>query len=562
MVKLTESINPGEYQEALSDAVARMAAETITARIWARDHTVWKPEDEGISNRLGWLNAASDTLRDAERLHALRKGVVADGYERVLWLGMGGSSLAPDVFARIFGPTNGGLPLDVLDSTDPGAVLAHAGHIDPARTLFVVATKSGTTAETISFFKFFYNRVVDVVGEEGAGAHFVAITDADTPLDRLSTDLGFREVFRNDPTIGGRYSALSYFGMVAAALLGVDVETFLQRASDFADRCRVEENPAARLGAIMGVLAHHGRDKLTLISSPTLAPFGDWVEQLVAESTGKEGTGILPVVGETPGADPQVYGPDRLFVVTTLQGEPLPAGAVDALVQAGHPVVQIEVGDPYDLGGLMFLWELATAVAGYHLGINPFNQPNVESAKRRAREMMDAYREQGALPALDPLLQDGGITVDGDVTAGSVVEALREFVRQTQPGGDIALHAYVAPTESTTSALRDLQTRLRDATGQAVTLGYGPRFLHSTGQLHKGDAGKGLFVQLIGGGDQDAPIPDEAGADASSITFGVLKRAQALGDRQALLDAGRRVLTFDLGGDVVGGIRRLIDRLS
>ncbi|HQA67266.1 MAG TPA: hypothetical protein PK801_03020, partial [Aggregatilineales bacterium] len=256
MVKLTESINPGEYQDALSDAVVNMAAEAITARIWARDHTVWKPEDEGISNRLGWLNAASDTLRDAERLHALRKGVVADGYERVLWLGMGGSSLAPDVFARIFGPTNGGLPLDVLDSTDPGAVLAHAGHIDPARTLFVVATKSGTTAETISFFKFFYNRVVDVVGKEGAGAHFVAITDADTPLDRLSMDLGFREVFRNDPTIGGRYSALSYFGMVAAALLGVDVETFLQRAIDFADRCHVEENPAARLGAIMGVLAH------------------------------------------------------------------------------------------------------------------------------------------------------------------------------------------------------------------------------------------------------------------------------------------------------------------
>ena len=418
------------------------------------------------------------------------------------------------------------------------------------------------------------NVAPSAVAIKEAGAHFVAITDAGTRLDELAQRLGFRDIFRNDPTVGGRYSALTYFGMVAAALLGMDARAYLKRAIAMADECHVSENPATRLGTVMGVLANTGRDKLTLILSPSIAPFGDWVEQLVAETTGKEGKGILPVLGEKvaerpperflPGSSPSepqgvpdVYGDDRLFVALTMRDDHTLDARLDALVKAGEPVVRYELANLYDLGAHMFLWELATAVAGYHLHINPFNQPNVESAKQRAREMMDAYRERGELPALEPALEDGGVKVYGDVSARSAPEALRAFVQHAQPGGYIALQAYVQPSEGTTRVLHELQARLRAATGQAVTVGYGPRFLHSTGQLHKGDAGKGLFVQFLGSGEPDVPIPDEPGSAASSITFGVLRTAQALGDRQALLDAGRRVLTFDLDDTVREELRRL-----
>ncbi|MBN1119693.1 MAG: glucose-6-phosphate isomerase [Anaerolineae bacterium] len=552
--------NLGEYQVAVDRALTALADKNVMARIWKHDHTVWKPEPGDITNRLGWLTVASETRNNIEKLDDLVKAVKADGYTHALLLGMGGSSLAPEVFELTFGPVEGFLTLAVLDSTTPEAVLAYDEQLDLEKTVFIVATKSGGTAETLSFFKYFYNRVASTVGKNRAGRHFVAITDPGSKLEALASKLNFRATFLNNPNIGGRFSVLSYFGQVAAALVGVNVPTLLERALTIAQICGPDvppqENPAAVLGAIMGELAKAGRDKVTLIASPPITSFGDWVEQLIAESTGKEGKGILPVVGAAPGT-PEVYGPDRLFVYLCLAGDDTYNHAVDALEKAGQPVVRINLDDRYDLGGQFFLWELATAVAGARLEINPFDQPNVESAKVLARQMIAAYHKEGRLPDQTPALTDGKIAVYGVTPSTSAPEAFAAFVEQAQPGDYISLQAYLPPTEATTSQLKALQTALRDWTKLAVTYGFGPRFLHSTGQLHKGDAGNGLFIQITANPSQDASIPDEAGSTESAMTFGVLIAAQAMGDRQALIDAGRRAIRFDLGDDIAGGLNIL-----
>ncbi len=564
----------GSYQAAVDDALAEMKENRIMARIWAHDHTVWKPEPTEITNRLGWLHTAEVMMENLPRLEGLVEAVRAAGYTHALLLGMGGSSLAPEVFRKTFGPSTGSgrgvkegyLDLAVLDSTDPGAVLAHTERLDLSRTLFIVATKSGGTVETLSFFKFFYNRVVEALGQERAGAHFIAITDPGSELADAASltaeSYRFRAAFLNDPNIGGRYSALSYFGLAPAALVGVDVGLLLDRAlaatSGYESCVASGDNPGARLGAILGELAKAGRDKVTFAVSPAIASFGDWVEQLIAESTGKEGKGILPVVGE-PLGPPQVYGNDRLFVHLRLDGDAASLthdAAVATLERAGHPVVRLNLHDRYDLGGQFFLWEMATAVAAHRLGINPFDQPDVEAAKVLARKMVAEYAEKGVLPPGE----------SSPLTA----EALNGFLAQAQPGDPatgsgrsyIALQAYLQPTAETDAALAALRLRLRDCYRLATTVGYGPRFLHSTGQLHKGDAGRGLFVQFTADDPRDAPIPDEAGSPDSTMTFGVLKAAQALGDRRALLDAGRRVISFHLGNDVVGGLKRLTESLS
>jgi transaldolase/glucose-6-phosphate isomerase len=552
------SASLGAYQQAVDAALDEMVADRIMARIWAHDHTVWKPDPAEITNRLGWLHIAEAMRAQLDRFQDLVDSVRKDGYTEVLLLGMGGSSLAPEVFSRVFGGQVAGMPnLNVLDSTDPGAVLAHAERLDPARTLFIVSTKSGGTVETLSFFKYFYNWTAEAPGMERPGEHFVAITDPGSKLAKLAQRYKFRATFLNDPNIGGRYSALSYFGLVPAALVGVDIEILLERALTMACNCESSnwpvngDNHGAWLGAVLGVLAMAGRDKVTFIPSPPLASFGDWVEQLIAESTGKEGKGILPVVGEPLGS-PQVYGDDRLFVYLRLDGDDASIDVYDAAVQAledaGQPVVRLRLRDRYDLGEQFFLWEMATAVAGYRLGINPFNQPNVEAAKVLARQAVAAYGESGKLPS--------------DKVAPLSAAALSGFLVQAQVGEYIALQAYVEPTVETDAALTALRTLLRDQLGLATTVGYGPRFLHSTGQLHKGGGGNGLFIQFTADDPRDAPIPDEAGSPESSMTFGVLKMAQVLGDKQALLDAGRRVMRFHLGDDVVGGLKLLAEALA
>jgi transaldolase/glucose-6-phosphate isomerase len=561
------SFSLGKYQHAVDEALDEVDSERVVKRIWEHDHTLWKPESNEITNRLGWLNIAEVSKKSIPALEGLAANLRAEGHSQALLLGMGGSSLAPEVFLKTFGVREGYLELAVLDSTDPGAISAQVERLDLAKTIFIVSTKSGGTVETLSFFKYFYNRVSTILGAEKAGEHFIAITDEGTRLDEIATRYNFRATYHNDPNIGGRYSALSYFGLVPAALIGVDLDTLLERAlsmtpnNDSQNPSADGDNLGARLGVVLGELANAGRNKLTLLTSPEIASFGDWVEQLIAESTGKEGKGILPVVGEQIG-NPEHYGDDRLFVYIKLIGDPTYDKKVDALENAGHPIIRLRLTDLYDLGGQFFLWEMATAIAGYRLGINPFDQPNVEAAKVLAREMVTAYQKSGRLPELAATLQTDGISVFVDPTMESaniksLRQALESFLAEAQPGAYIALQAYIQPTPAADQILQVLRTQLRDSTRLATTLGYGPRFLHSTGQLHKGDTGNGLFIQLTSESLGDIPIPEETGSNDSSISFGVLKLAQALGDRQALLDANRKVLRFHLGSDPAGGIKKL-----
>ncbi|MGC9397563.1 MAG: glucose-6-phosphate isomerase [Anaerolineae bacterium] len=537
----------GFLTDLVSTALSELETQKTLPRIWEKDHTVWRPEPQEIANRLDWLTITEEIRTKLPRLEALRDSLLEAGYTDVLLLGMGGSSLAPEVFGKVFAEVAPGLRLQVLDSTEPRAVQAHEQQLDLRHTLFIVASKSGRTVETLSFFKYFYNRMVNLAGKEEAGEHFLAITDPGSKLATLSEELDFRECFLNNPNIGGRYSALSYFGLVPAALVGVDVARLLDQADDMRAACgpnvAPEENPAAWLGVALGELAKAGRDKLTLIVSPAIAPFGDWVEQLIAESTGKEGTGILPVVHE-PLGDPAVYSDDRLFIHLRLGEDTETEKALQALVEAGHPVVRIPLEDRYDLGGQFFLWELATAVAGARLNIQPFNQPNVEAAKRQARRLIEVYEKEGALPTVV------------EATSPSP-EALCNFLAQARPRDYVALQAYVPPTPETWAALQTLRLWIRDRLHLVTTLGYGPRYLHSTGQLHKGDGGNGLFIQFLAHSEAQVPIPNAPGTPEAALTFAVLVEAQAQGDYQALREAGRRVIHFRLHGDVPAQIRAL-----
>ena len=543
----------GQYETAVTDALQSLQENSIIGRIWDHDHTVWADSPDEIANRLGWLHSPQEMGERVEELTQFAAQIKDEGYTDVLLLGMGGSSLAPELFANVFGSGSDGLNLAILDSTDPGTVLVQAQRLDLRHTLFIVATKSGGTAETLSFFKYFYNHALAKLGAEEAGRHFVAITDPGSKLEKMADRLNFRRTFLNDPNIGGRYSVLSYFGLLPAALVGLDVAKLLKRARQAAANCgpdtAIDDNKGAFLGAVIGVLAEEGVDKLTLIGSPNLANFGDWVEQLVAESTGKEGKGILPVVGE-PIAGTALYGDDRLFVYLQLGNDISHLAAMDQLAALGHPVLTIPLDDLYDLGGQFFVWEMATAVASHILQINPFDQPNVESAKVQARRMMEAYEETGQLPEME----------SAPVTA----ETLAEFVARAQPGDYLALQAFVQPTVETDEQLQRLRIGLCEKSELATTLGYGPRFLHSTGQLHKGDSGNGLFIQFTSDAVQDVGIPDEAGGldksreDDSAVSFNTLKLAQALGDAQALLDENRRLIRFHLGTDVNGGLAKLL----
>lgn len=555
---------PDNYRALLEQGLSRLSKENVIQRIWQTppDHTVWKPEPTEITNRLGWLRIADEMQDNLPGLHRLVDEVRQAGYTDVVLLGMGGSSLAPDVFRRTFPPADGYLGLSVLDSTVPGAVLSVENKLNLAQSLFVVATKSGGTVETFSLFKYFFNRVAERVGSEQAGNHFVAITDPGSGLADMASRLSFRATLLNNPDIGGRYSVLSYFGLAPAAFTGIDVKKLIMRAQAAGKLCSgaVQGNPAAVAGTFMGKHALAGRDKVTFIISPQIESFGDWVEQLIAESTGKEGKGILPVTGEKP-INPAQYGNDRQFVYLKLTGDSTYDAHIAALEKFGHPVMTYLLNDVYDLGEQFFAWELATAVAGYWLEINPFDQPNVESAKVLARAVVAEYTEKGSLPQPEPVLVEQGIRAYTSLKAGSLNELTGDFLAKAKPGDYISIHAYLTPSIEITDLLSELQTALLVRTRLATTVGYGPRFLHSTGQLHKGDGGNGLFIQITTSPARDIPIPDEAGSSASSISFGVLAEAQAMGDRQALIDAGRRVLRLHLD-DVPGGLQTLIRMIT
>jgi glucose-6-phosphate isomerase len=553
---MKEDFHPGSYRNAIEKALAALQSERVTKRIWARDYTVWKPAPAEISNRLGWLESPWNMEERLAEIDAVVEDVRQDGYGHAILLGMGGSSLAPETFRKVFGVRKGYLELAILDSTDPETVLSIAGHLDFSRTLFIVATKSGGTVETFSFLKYFYNQALATLGPEEAGRHFIAITDPGSGIADWARRLDFRHTFLNDPDIGGRFSALSCFGLVPGAFIGMDIERLLAFARTEGER---EKAPvpdksaamsAALLGTALGELAKAGRDKATFFLSTKIESFGAWLEQLIAESTGKDGQGILPIVGEAPGS-PGVYGDDRVFINVRIGEDDRHHKLLAALRQAGHPVLELSLEEPCALGGQIFRWEMATAVAGQRLEINPFDQPDVEAAKILARQMVAAYRDQGKFPEETPSRSSEGIDIYGDV------DSLRGFLAQAKAGDYVALQVYAAPTGELDLALASLRCSIRDRYGLATTVGYGPRYLHSTGQLHKGDRGAGLFIQITTADPEDAPIPDEPGQPSSSVTFGVLKAAQAMGDRQALISGGRRVIRFHLRKDILGELERM-----
>jgi len=564
-----ESAKLGAYQKAVDQTLRSLAEARIVQRIWAHDYTVWRPDPTEISNRLDWLHTPEIMQENVPRLGSIVSEVKAMGYKHAVLVGMGGSSLAPAVFAKVFAETGAGtVVLAVLDTSDPTAIGAVEEKLDLKKTLFIISSKSGETVEVLSLLKHFYQVCTEALGKEEAGRHFIAITDPpDSELSRMAEKGGFLMKVLNEPNLGGRYSALSYDGLVPAALVGVDVGALLTKAQHGVSACEpwvpVDDNPGAWLGATLGTLAKAGRDKVTFVISPRVAALGDWIEQLIAESTGKEGKGIVPVVGEPLGV-PGSYGDDRLFVSIKLDddGEELDQILLRRLERDGFPVVRLRMRDVYDLGRQFFLWEMAIAVAGYVIGINPFDQPNVESAKRLAREMMAKYKETGSLPKEKPALSDERAAVYGEGLHGSTPgEMLAGFLEGAGPGSYVSIQAYVEPNAMTDASLLELRVQVRDRYRLATTVGYGPRFLHSTGQLHKGGGKRrGRFVQVSAEeGENDIPIPDSLGSSKASATFGALIHAQMLGDAQALTDAGQKVMRIHVKDDLDGTLRDLAD---
>ena len=551
----------GSLQAAATAALDRLDTQDFSRRLWDRDPSLWKDDpvhQKIISNSLGWLTVADIMLKHVDVLEGFPQEMKSAGFTHQVLVGMGGSSLCPDVCRATFGTRPGFLQLHVLDSTVPASVAAVEASIDLAHTLFLVSSKSGGTTETTSFFQYFYERVRSIKGDK-AGENFVAITDPGTSLETLAKEKNFRHIFPGQPDIGGRYSALSNFGMIPAALAGVHVQGLLDRAVHMAQACgagAAKDTPGLVLGAALAEAGRSGRDKITFVISPAIETFADWAEQLIAESTGKEGKGLIPVAGEAL-RDPAGYGKDRVFVQIKLVSDADEAteNALKALETAGHPVIRIVLHDVLDLGAEFFRWEIATATAGALMGIDPFDQPNVQESKDNTKNLLAEYRAQGKFPEEKPLLQSGDIKVYGDAALGgatsSVAEVLTVFLKQARPGDYVALMAYIQPTPEHTVTLQTLRLNLRDACRLATTLGYGPRFLHSTGQLHKGGPNNGLFIQITADDASDLPIPGEP------YSFSVLKHAQALGDLRSLASKQRRVLRLHLGKDVSAQLTRL-----
>jgi transaldolase/glucose-6-phosphate isomerase len=555
---------PRDLDDAVDATLQQWQDGDAVARIWARDASVWG--GKGEQDWLGWLDIASEQTSRPDRFTDLVASVRADGFTDAVVLGMGGSSLCPDVLASTF-PARAGLPrLHVLDSTDPQQVSTIENGVALADTLFFVSSKSGRTLEPNIFAAYFFARVREVVGEDRAGTHFIAITDPGSPLEELAKGQRYRGVFEGVPSIGGRYSALSDFGMVPAAATGIDVMALLASARTMEQACSPStpsrENPGLVLGAVIGACARAGRDKPTFIASSGLARLGGWLEQLLAESTGKQGRGVIPVNGEPVGT-PEVYGSDRLFTYIRLMSDDDEQDAkVSALEEAGQPVVRIELSDPHELGGEFFRWEFATAVAGAVIGVDPFDQPDVEEAKVLARETTDRYDETGALGERTPFLDEDGLRLYADDvdraelirTAGEDADVsayLGAHIARAEAGDYVALLAYIEMNPAHEAALRDVRTLIRDARRVATCVGFGPRFQHSTGQAYKGGPNTGVFLQITCDDTITLPVPGH------HYTFGVVEEAAARSDLDVLAKRGRRALRLHLGADVSAGLEQL-----
>jgi len=535
------------------------------ARLWRGDPTLWTGDDE--DKWVGWLPIVEDQLAHLKQLNDAAADAAKAGFTHALLLGMGGSSLCPEVLKITYGSQTGHPELHVLDSTDPAQIKSIESQVDLAKTLCIVASKSGSTLEPNIFKQYFFDRMQQAVGKDQAGEHFIAITDPASKMQQVAERDQFRKIFFGVASIGGRYSALSNFGMVPAAVMGLDLNKFLQRTNEMVQACKPEipadQNPGAVLGAILGTLGNLGRNKVTIITSPGIHDLGAWLEQLIAESTGKIGKGLVPVDREALGT-PEVYGNDRVFVHLRLADEPDTAQKqkLDALRAAGHPVVEIELADTYDLGQEFFRWEIATAAAGSILKINPFNQPDVEASKIVTRQLTEAYEKTGKLPEESPIFDQGGIKLFTDERnaanlkdlAGSdqsLTGLLRAHLSQLKPGDYMALLGYIEMNNAHEEKLQAIRHAVRDSKRVATCLGFGPRFLHSTGQAYKGGPNSGVFLQITCDDANDLPVPGQ------KYTFGIVKAAQARGDFQVLAERKRRALRVHLPKDVEAGLETL-----
>jgi transaldolase / glucose-6-phosphate isomerase len=530
-------------------------------RLWAGDASLWTGADE--ANWVGWLNIVYDQQKAVGHLEAFADDVKKAGFRHVLLLGMGGSSLGPEVFAETFGSAAGFPKLHVLDSTDPAQLKRFENAVDLKSTLFLVSSKSGSTLEPNIFRAYFYEKAKAAVGEAEAAKRFVAITDPNSAVEKMATAAGFRHIFHGLPSIGGRYSVLSNFGMVPATAIGIPPRAFLDTTAEMVRSCAPSsppsENPGVILGAIMGVCQRHGRDKVTILASPGIADFGAWLEQLLAESTGKIGKGIVPVDAE-PLGPPAVYGNDRLFAYLRLAADPdaEQERAVAALEAAGQPVVRIVVNEAIQLGQEFFRWEMATAVAGSIIGINPFDQPDVEASKIKTRELTTAYEKTGALPPEAPFFTGDGVQLFADPRdeaelkpqATSLAAALKAHLGRAHAGDYVALLAYIERNPAHIEAMQRLRRMIRDKMRVATCVGFGPRFLHSTGQTYKGGPNSGVILQITCADKEDLKVP------GNTYTFGVVKAAQARGDFDVLAERGRRALRVHLT-DLEAGLRTL-----
>jgi transaldolase / glucose-6-phosphate isomerase len=556
-----------DLSEAIEATLSDWQAHNNTERLWQGDSSLWTGKDEG--QWLGWLRITSEELSDIDRLTNIATDIKSAGFSHALLLGMGGSSLCPEVMSLTFGKHPGFPELHVLDSTDPAQVRTREQQIDLAHTLFIVSSKSGGTLEPNIFKQYFFERVKQTIGDEKAGQHFVAITDPGSKMQRVGEQDHFRHILFGRANIGGRYSALSDFGIAPAALMGVDVKTLLERTQQMVEACGpsrpAAENPGVVLGVILGTagLPQFKHDKVTIITSPGVSDLGAWLEQLIAESTGKDKKGLIPVDRERP-APPQTYGADRMFVYLRLETNTAAEQdeAVAALERAGEPVVRIAIKDKYNLGQEFFRWEMATAVSCAILGVNPFDQPDVEASKIATKELTSAYELAGELPEETPIFIEGNLKLftddrnlnelaSGNGEPQSLVSLLKAHLNRIKPHDYFAVLAYIEMNEEHESALQELRHAVRDQKHCATCLGFGPRFLHSTGQAYKGGPPSGVFLQITCDDAEDLAVPGQ------KYTFGIVKAAQARGDFKVLLDRERRALRVHLGADVKAGLEKL-----
>jgi transaldolase / glucose-6-phosphate isomerase len=535
-------------------------------RLWQKDASLWTGTDE--DKWLGWLDITEQQIEDADKLKQIAADIKKAGFKNALLLGMGGSSLCPEVLRMTFGKAAGYPDLHVLDSTDPAQIKSIEESVDLASTLCIVSSKSGSTLEPNIYKQYFFDRVKAKVGDKEAGSRFIAITDPGSKMQRVAEKDKFRKVFMGVPSIGGRYSALSNFGMVPAAVMGIDAAKFLKNTEQMVDACGEDSdaamNPGVILGTILGVAANQGRDKITFVTSPGIFDLGAWLEQLIAESTGKSGRGIIPVDRERL-AKPDTYGSDRVFAYLRLESEPdkEQSAAVDTLAKAGHPVVRIVLPDIYSLGQEFFRWEIATAVAGALIGINAFNQPDVEASKIETRKLTSEYESTGKLPSESPFFTGDGAKLYADLKntaalkgGGTLAGFLKKHLARIGAGDYFALLGYITMNETHEEALQSIRLAVRDNKKVATVLGFGPRFLHSTGQAYKGGPNSGVFLQITCDDAVDILVPGQ------KYTFGVVKSAQARGDFAVLAERGRRALRVHLGKDVAAGLAVLTDAVN